>query len=179
VSTVAVSAAVALLAAAISTLAALYVGRRNREEGRHLAEFHNQLADAILRRQLCVTLGSRALLIGERAAEIRNAFASFEQLAPEDRKDEMRRRMDRLDLACDSFVESWVEAATWDLGIARLGLSVDELSNALEMVRLLALIRDTNPARQSLALRDVDRIARSIHRLCAEIADGLAIPVIT
>lgn len=175
-SAAAIPAVVALIAAAISTAGALYVGRRNREASRQVAEFQKELADVVVRRQLCLTLGSRALLVGERAAESRNGLTSLERLGSSGRRDEVRRRLDRLDLACDGFIESWVEVASWNLGPARLGLAVDELSNALETVRLLTLVAETDIARQSLALREVDRIARSIHRLCVEAADEFALP---
>lgn len=174
-STVVISAGVALLAATISTLGALYVGRRGRGTSLQLAEFQKELAEVVVRRQLCLTLGSRALLVGERAAELRNGAASFRQVPPEDRQGEMRRRMDRLDLACDGFVESWVELAGWDLGTVRLGLLVDELSNALETARLLVLLDDVT--QQSLALREIDRVARLVNDLSLEMARGFALPV--
>jgi hypothetical protein len=115
VGTVAISAAAVLVAAGVTTGGALYVGRRNRDASRRVAEFQTKLADTVTRRQLCLTLSSRALLVGERAAEIQSAFATFEQLPPDERRDEVRRRLDRLDLACDGFVESWVEVASWNL----------------------------------------------------------------
>lgn len=175
-STVAISGGAALLAATISTLGALYVGRRGRWTSLHLAEFQKELADVVLWRQLCLTLGSRALLIGERAVELRNGAASLQQLPPKDRQGELRRRMDRFDLACDRFVESWVELAGWDLRPVRLGRLVDELSNALETARLLVLL-DEDIARQSLALREIDSVARSINGLCLETANSLVLPV--
>jgi hypothetical protein len=139
-----------------------------------VAEFQKELAEVVQRRQLCLTLGSRALLVGERAADARSGAASFQQLPVTDRQEETRRRMDRLDRACDGFVESWVEVAGWDLAPARLGLLVDELSNALETARLLVVLDDIT--QQSLALREVDRVARLINGLCLEMAKGFVMP---
>ncbi len=174
-STVAISAGAAFLAATVSTLAALYVGRRNRGTSLRVAEFQKELAEVVQRRQLCLTLGSRALLVGERAAEVRSGAASFQQLSAAARQEETRRRMDRLDRACDGFVESWVEVAGWDLAPVRLGLLVDELSNALETARLLVVLDDVT--QQSLALREVDRVARLINGLCFEMAKSLVMPM--
>jgi hypothetical protein len=175
-STVAISAGAALLAAVLSTWGALYVGRRNRETGLHVAEFQKQVAAEVSRQQQLRTLGARALLIGERASELRNGSATFREVPSSVRTSEIQRRLTRLDTACDLFVESWVEFSGRVPDTTRLLRLVDELSNSLESVRLLVSM-DDDSEQQVLALREVTQIARSVHRLCLEAANDVVMPV--
>ena len=176
-SAAAVTSSAALLAATLSLLGTLYVGRRSRGAGIRLAEFQEELSEIVLQRQLCLGLGSRALLVGERAGELRNGIASLAELPVADREAELRRRRDRLDLACDGLVERWVEMAGREIGTLRLGRLIDELSNALEASRLSVIV-EGDIARQSLLLRDVDCVARSISAECGEISRALGTPTI-
>jgi hypothetical protein len=175
VTTVAISAGAALVAAVISTLGGIYVGRRSRDTTVHLATLQNELSETVLRRQLFLTVATRSLLIGERAVELRNGLASLRQQAEEERRREIRRREDRLDLACERFVESWMELAGWGIETIGLALLVEELSNALEASRLYVIVGD-DVARRCLLLGAVDRVARSVSASSGEFAKSLGPP---
>jgi hypothetical protein len=164
------------LGACISTLAALYIGWRNRQFNVRLARFENELGETMTARRICLTLGARALLIGERAGEIRRFLTVFDQLVEGDRLAEIDRRMSRFNAACDAFVEGWVELGSWRLGSVPLADGVDQLSNTLEIARLHMFLaaKDENHLLPTEALGDVERLAASIHGLCLRLADDLA-----
>jgi hypothetical protein len=164
---------VPLAGAAVSTLGALYVGRRNRTMSRALARFQSDLADSVFRRQLYLSLGSRALVVAERAAEISRTLSPLESVAPEIRLAETGKRMVGLDRSCERFVESWAEVRGWSLATIDLTACVKALSEALEATRLGMLVAPRETNRHSSALREIDRLARDCSRACSAAAEAL------
>lgn len=172
----ALSSLLAVLGGAISTVGAIYVGWRNRTLNHRLARFQEQLADVVLKRQLCLALGSRALMVGERAAEVRRSLDVLARARTKVRIAEMEKRTERLDRACDALLESWTEVANWGLASDALRESVDRLNDTLETLRLGMLLTPGDNHRHAAALSATEDLATNCQRACRDSADKLVSP---
>lgn len=145
-------------------MGALYVGWRQRRLTRELAEFQADLADDVLRRQLCMTFAARALLVAERASGVMRV-ATGAKPGPRAGTTEMARRMERLDSACDHFMEAWAEVTSWDVATSEMVSSVADLTDSLEAARLRILLDASTEGTRALA--SVEQTARKCHELAA------------
>jgi hypothetical protein len=157
-------------AAAVSVTGAVYVGWRQRKMTLQIAEAQAALTSGILARQLCFALGARALVMGERAAELKRVLTSPADATHSLRRAEIVRRTERFDRACDAFLDAWSDLVSSSLQTDQLVSCVDELKDELETFRLRALSGREDG--DLSALVEVGRLAGE----CRAIAAGSALP---
>lgn len=165
-----VTAVVTIIGAAVSTAGALYVGCRNRELTRDMAQWQSDLADAVLREQLCLALASRARHVAECAGETARTLTMWAQVDRAARSNEVGKRMARLDGAFDSFLEAWSDVVGRDLATTEMGAAVNRLADQLEVLRLGLLVEPSDIDRHLSALSAAAQLARSCQAECTTMA---------
>ena len=134
--------AVPLVGAAVSVLGAMYVGWRQRRLNQTLTRFQTKVAEEVFRRQLCLAFSSKAHVVMSRASEVNRMITAFAQLQPKARQRELERKTERLDRACDGFLEAWSDLLSAELTTPALVRSVDDFTEELEAARLQMLMDD-------------------------------------
>lgn len=163
---------VPVIAALISTGGALYIGWRHRVLTRQVAEFQGELADVTTKRQMCLSLGAKLLLVAERANEVGRSLLLVTE-GVEITQDEMAKRTERFDRACDSFIEAWTEVVGWRLATKEMYVRVKQVSDSIEVARLGILLDPGDHDRHAGAFRAVAEQAHSCQRVCVGAADRL------
>jgi hypothetical protein len=167
---------VPVLGATVSVAGAVFVGWRQRRLTRTLAKFQADLADNVLRRQICLAFGSRALLVANRASELSGVVVALAAAQPHIRLGEMEKRNKRLDHACDGFAEAWSELLNCELATPGLTQCVNEFSEQLEAARLRMLTE--TPLEDVSSLQRVEGAARRCRELSAAVAAAQGRPAI-
>jgi hypothetical protein len=162
--------AIPIIGAAVSTAGALYVGRQNRKLTRDMAQWQSDLADAVSREQLLLTLASRGRHVAECAGETARTMTMWAQVDRTARGNEVGKRMARLDSAFDSFLEAWSDVVGRDLATTDMGTAVNRLADQLEILRLGLLVGPSDTDRHVSALSAVAQSALGCQTTCTTVA---------
>jgi hypothetical protein len=137
-----------------------------------IAEAQAALTSGILARQLCFALGARALVLAERAAELKRLLTSPTDTTRSLRRTEIVRRTERFDRACDAFLDAWSDLVSSSLQTDQLANCVNELKDELETFRLEVL--SGREDRDMSALAEVGRLAGE----CRVLSAASALPLV-